>query len=67
MQVELAKMSSAARILVATERGNAPRLVSSYRPGIPVTAVTDSLTTARESSDTAWCGQHCGRRICKRF
>ena len=45
--VELAKMSSAARILVATERGNAPRLVSSYRPGIPVTAVTDSLTTAR--------------------
>ena len=45
--VELAKMSSAARILVATERGNAPRLVSSYRPGIPVTAVTNSLTTAR--------------------
>ena len=38
--VELAKMSSAARILVATEHGNAPRLVSSYRPGIPVTAVT---------------------------
>ena len=45
--VELAKMSSAARILVATERGNAPRLVSSYRPGIPVTAVTNSLATAR--------------------
>ncbi|MDP7373650.1 MAG: pyruvate kinase [Candidatus Poseidoniaceae archaeon] len=45
--VELAKMAGASRILVATERGNAPRLVSSYRPGMPVTAVTDSLATAR--------------------
>ena len=45
--VELAKMAGASRILVATERGNAPRLVSSYRPGMPVTAVTDSLVTAR--------------------
>ncbi|GIQ97671.1 MAG: hypothetical protein CM15mP3_07050 [Candidatus Poseidoniales archaeon] len=40
-------MAKASRILVATERGNAPRLVSSYRPGMPVTAVTDSLVTAR--------------------
>ena len=45
--VELAKMAGASRILVATERGNAPRLVSLYRPGMPVTAVTDSLVTAR--------------------
>ena len=46
--VELAKMANAARILVATERGNAPRLVSSYRPRIPVTAVTNSIETARK-------------------
>ena len=46
--VELAKMAKASRILVATERGNAPRLVSSYRPGIPVTAVTNSIATARK-------------------
>ncbi len=46
--VELAKLSKASRLLVATERGNAPRLVSSYRPGIPVTAVTNSISTARK-------------------
>ena len=46
--VELAKMAKASRILVATERGNAPRLVSSYRPTIPVTAVTNSIATARK-------------------
>ena len=46
--VELAKMAEASRILVATERGNAPRLVSLHQPGMPVTAVTDSLDTARK-------------------
>ena len=46
--VELAKMAEASRILVATERGNAPRLVSLHQPGMPVTAVTDSLETARK-------------------
>lgn len=45
--VELAKMANASRLLVATERGNAPRLVSSYRPGIPITAVTNTIETAR--------------------
>ena len=45
--VELAKMANASRLLVATERGNAPRLVSSYRPDIPVTAVTNTIETAR--------------------
>ena len=45
--VELAMMANASRLLVATERGNAPRLVSSYRPDIPVTAVTNTIETAR--------------------
>ena len=45
--VELAKMANASRLLVATERGNAPRLVSSYRPNIPITAVTNAIETAR--------------------
>ena len=40
-------MANASRLLVATERGNAPRLVSSYRPGIPITAVTNTIETAR--------------------
>jgi len=46
--VELAKMAQASRILVATERGNAPRLVSLHQPGMPVTAVTNSIETARK-------------------
>ena len=46
--VELAKMANASRILVATERGNAPRLVSLHQPGMPVTAVTNSIETARK-------------------
>ena len=45
--VELAKMSGAIRIMVATEHGNAPRLVSAYKPGIPITAVTDRVRAAR--------------------
>ena len=45
--VELAKESDAARIVVATEHGNAPRLVSGYRPTIPVTAVSDRLRALR--------------------
>ena len=31
------------RIIVATEHGTSPRLVSGYRPNIPVTAVSDRL------------------------
>ena len=45
--VELAKMSGAVRLMVATEHGNAPRLVSAYKPGIPITAVTDRIRAAR--------------------
>ena len=45
--VELAKMSSARHILVATQHGNAPRLVAGYRPDITVTAVTDRIRAAR--------------------
>ena len=41
-------MAKASRILVATERGNAPRLVSLHQPGMPVTAVTNSIETARK-------------------
>lgn len=45
--VELAKMSGARHILVATQHGNAPRLVAGYRPDLIVTAVTDRLRAAR--------------------
>jgi pyruvate kinase len=45
--VELAKMSGARHILVATQHGNAPRLVAGYRPDVVVTAVTDRIRAAR--------------------
>ena len=47
--VELAKEAGANRIVVATEHGNAPRLVSGYRPDIPVTAVSDRLRALRRT------------------
>jgi pyruvate kinase len=47
--VELARESGAVRIVVATEHGNAPRLVSGYRPDIPVTAVSDRLRALRRT------------------
>jgi len=47
--VELAKESGAARIVVATQHGTAPRLVSGYRPNIPVTAVSDRLRALRRT------------------
>ena len=45
--VELAKTSGARHILVATQHGNAPRLVAGYRPDLVVTAVTDRLRASR--------------------
>jgi len=45
--VELAKTSGARHILVATQHGNAPRLVAGYRPELVVTAVTDRIRAAR--------------------
>ena len=45
--VELARMSDAKHILVATQHGNAPRLVAGYRPDVIVTAVTDRKRAAR--------------------
>jgi len=45
--VELAKISNAVRIVVATEHGNAPRLVAGYQPGIPVTAVSNRIRATR--------------------
>ena len=48
--VELARMSGARHILVATQHGNAPRLVTGYRPDVVVTAVTDRKRAARRMS-----------------
>jgi pyruvate kinase len=47
--VELAHEAGAARLVVATEHGTAPRLVSGYRPSIPVTAVSDRLRALRRT------------------
>ena len=61
--VELATQSGAARIVVATEHGNAPRLVSGYRPTMPVTAVSDRLRALRRTCllpgvDAILCKEH---------
>ena len=45
--VELARLSGANYILVASKHGNAPRFVSGYRPDVPIIAVTDRVRTAR--------------------
>lgn len=45
--VELAKISEASRIIVATQHGNAARLVAGYRPPTPVTAISDRIRAAR--------------------
>jgi len=47
--VELAREAEASRIIVATEHGTSPRLVSGYRPNIPVTAVSDRLRALRRT------------------
>ncbi len=47
--VELARESGASRIVVATQHGTSPRLVSGYRPSIPVTAVSDRLRALRRT------------------
>ena len=47
--VELAREAGASRIIVATEHGTSPRLVSGYRPNIPVTAVSDRLRALRRT------------------
>ncbi len=46
--VELARASGAARLLVATEGGNAARLVAAHAPEMPVTAVTASVKVTRQ-------------------
>ncbi|MBT61256.1 MAG: pyruvate kinase [Euryarchaeota archaeon] len=45
--VELAKISKAKRIIVATKHGNAARLVAGFFPGIPVTAVSNRTRAIR--------------------
>ena len=47
--VELAREAGASRLVVATEHGTSPRLVSGYRPEIPVTAVSDRLRALRRT------------------
>ena len=47
--VELARESGASRIVVATQHGTSPRLVSGYRPEMPVTAVSDRLRALRRT------------------
>ena len=61
--VELAREAEAARIVVATEHGTTPRLVSGYRPSIPVTAVSDRLRALRRTCllpgvDAVLCKEH---------
>ena len=61
--VELAREAEAARIVVATEHGTSPRLVSGYRPSIPVTAVSDRLRALRRTCllpgvDAVLCKEH---------
>ena len=43
----MARASGAKHIIVATQHGNAPRLVTGYRPDVVVTAVTDRIRAAR--------------------
>ena len=45
--VELARLAEARHILVATQHGNAPRLVGGYRPNATITAVTNQIRAAR--------------------
>ena len=47
--VLLAEISGASRIVVATEHGNAPRLVAGYRPEVPVTAVSNRIRALRRT------------------
>ena len=47
--VELAREAGASRLVVATQHGTSPRLVSGYRPSIPVTAVSDRLRALRRT------------------
>ena len=47
--VELAREAGATRLVVATEHGTSPRLVSGYRPAILVTAVSDRLRALRRT------------------
>jgi pyruvate kinase len=46
--VTLAETSSSDRILVATEHGNAARLVAAHSTKIPITAVTNNPSVARK-------------------
>jgi len=48
--VQLARDINADHIIVATERGNAAKLISAYRPDMPVTAMTDRIRAARRTT-----------------
>ena len=46
----MARDINADHIIVATERGNAAKLISAYRPDMPVTAMTDRIRAARRTT-----------------
>jgi pyruvate kinase len=46
----LARDVNANHIIVATEHGNAAKLVAAYRPNMPVTAMTDRIRAARRTT-----------------
>jgi pyruvate kinase len=48
--VQLARDVNANHIIVATEHGNAAKLVAAYRPDMPVTAMTDRIRAARRTT-----------------
>ncbi len=48
--VTLSKDENVARLLVASENGNAARLVSAYRPKCPITVFTNKIETMRKNT-----------------
>ena len=48
--VALSKEENVARLLVASQNGNAARLVSAYRPKCPITVFTNKIETMRKNT-----------------
>ena len=61
--VLLSEISGATRMVVASEHGNAPRLVAGYRPQVPITAVSNRHRALRRTCmisgvDTVYVKEH---------
>ena len=61
--VLLSEISGATRMVVASEHGNAPRLVAGYRPEVPITAVSNRHRALRRTCmisgvDTVYVKEH---------